>query len=132
MKRFFQAIKKKKHKRQVGVLWLFLIVLELFCPVLCDEPSFAARQNSPASVVQNFSETNDARTDKESASISNYDEADEQPLCNDECLCHATAVPNASIAALKESSFSGERIVFSTPSLYTNSLSPPHQPPKIS
>ncbi len=134
MKRFFQTIKKKKHKRQFCVLWLFLIVLELFCPVLCDEPAaLAAQQNSPAQIVQNFSEPDDATAaGKESTSISDYDQGDEQPLCNDECLCHAVAVPNASIASLKESSFSGERIIFSTPGFYTNSLSPPHQPPKIS
>ena len=134
MKRFFQIIKKKKHKRRAGALWLFLIVLELFCPVLCDEPAaFAAQQNSPASIVQNFSEPDEATAaGKESTSISDYDQGDEQPLCNDECLCHAVAVPNASIASLKESSFSGERIIFSTPGFYTNSLSPPHQPPKIS
>jgi hypothetical protein len=132
MKRFFQIIKKKKHKRQFGALWLFLIVLELFCPVLCDEPAFtAAKKNSPTSSVQILSETNHTDGSK-LTSVSDYGEADEHPLCNDECLCHATAVPNASIASLKELSFSGERIVFSTPGFYTNSLSPPHQPPKIS
>jgi hypothetical protein len=132
MKRFFQTIKKKKHKRLVGVLWLSLIALELFCPVLCDEPSFvAAQQKSPASIVQTFSETNDV-DGNELTSASDYGEADEQALCNDECLCHATALPGLSFASLKEPSFRGERIAFSTAGFYTNSLSPPHQPPKIS
>lgn len=131
MKRFFQTIKKKKHKRRFGALWLFLIALELFCPVLCDEPAFAAQQNSPTSSIQILSET-DHIDGSELTSASDYEEAGDQPLCNDECLCHATAVPNASIALLKELSFSGEQIVFSTPVFYTNSLSPPHQPPKIS
>lgn len=131
MKRFFQIIKKKKHKRRLGVVWLFLIVIELFCPVLCDEPAFAAAQHaSQISIAQNFSETDD--TGNEIASASDYEEADEQSLCDDECLCHVTAVPSVAIASLKELNFRGERIIFSTPGIYTNSLSPPHQPPKIS
>ena len=131
MKRFFQIIKKKKHKRRLSVLWVFLIALELFCPVFCDEPAFAAEQKSPLSFVQTVSE-NDTMTNEESATISGYQATQDEGICTDECLCHATAIPGISFPLPEKSFFRSEPIAFLIAAPYTNSLSPPHLPPKIS
>lgn len=131
MKRFFQTIKKRKHKRQFSVLWVFLIAIELFCPVFCDEPAFAAEQKSPPSFVQTVSE-NDTVTNEESATISGYQAAQEEEICTDECLCHATAIPGVSFPSQEKSFYRGEPIAFLITAPYTNSLSPPHLPPKTS
>lgn len=126
MKRLFQIIKKKKHKRLLSAMWVFLIATELFCPVFCDEPVFAAQQNSPSLIAQSLSEH------EESAAISDSQSTQEEKVCNDECLCHATPIISIAFLAPEKTFFSGERIAFSTSSPYFNSLSPPHQPPKIS
>lgn len=133
MKRFFQTIKKKKHKRLFGVLWLFLIVMELFCPVLCDEPAFAAETlTARTSISVNSSEANDEAENK-SISVSDSQAQDEQhTACNDECLCHATAIPNAVASTFRELVTTGEQIAFSSANPVFGSFSPPHRPPKIS
>lgn len=131
MKRFFQIIKKRKHKRRFGVLLMFLIAVELFCPVFCDEPAFAAERKAPSSFVQTVSE-NAAVTNEESAVISGYQTTEGEEICTDECLCHATAIPAVSIPLPEKSFFRGAPIAFLITAPYTNSLSPPHQPPKIS
>lgn len=131
MKRFFQIIKKKKHKRQLSVLWVFLILVELFCPVFCDEPAFAARQSSPSSIVQTASQS-DSITNEKSVVILDYQATQDEKNCDDECLCHATAILGISFSSPEKSFFSKDRIAFLTSTPYTNSLSPPHQPPKIS
>lgn len=126
MKSFSQVVNKKKHKRQFVVLWMFLIALELFCPVFCDEPTFAAQPDSPVSIVQILSEND------ESAAISDYQAAEDEKICNDECLCHATPIVGMACSVPEKSFFRNERIAFLTSNPYTNSLSPPHRPPKIS
>jgi hypothetical protein len=126
MKRFFQIIKKKKHKRIFSVMWVFLIAIELFCPVFCDEPAYAAQQNSPISIVQSLSENED------SAAISDYQSTQEEKVCNDECLCHATAIIGIGFSTPEKSFFRSERIAFLTSNPYTNSLPPPYHPPKNS
>jgi len=131
MKRFFQIIKKKKHKRQLSVLWVFLILVELFCPVFCDEPAFATRQSSPSSIVQTASQS-DSVTNEKSVTILDYQATQDEKNCDDECLCHATAILGISFSSPEKSFFSKDRIAFLTSTPYTNSLSPPHQPPKIS
>ena len=110
----------------MSVLWLSLILVELFCPVFCDEPAFAARQNPPASVVQNLSE------DKKPPTISYYQSTEEEKVCNDECLCHAAAIPSLNIATLKELPSLRETIALRYGKPLFNSLPPPFQPPKNS
>lgn len=125
MKRFFQIIKKKKHKRFVIVLWAFLIAIELLCPLFCDVPAFAAGQNSPPSIVQNRSEN------KEFKIISDFQSTQDENFCNDECLCHGMAILGIGFITPEKKFFRSERIAFLTFNPYTNSLSPPHHPPKI-
>jgi hypothetical protein len=133
MKGFFQTIKNKKNKRLLGVLWLFLIVMELFCPVLCDEPTFAVEAfNARTSITVNSSEATDEAENK-SISVSDQQTQNEQrTVCNDECLCHATAIPNTNISTLKQLVANSEQIAFSSANPVFGSLSPPHRPPKIS
>lgn len=131
MKRFFQVIKKKKHKRRFAVLCLFLIALELFCPLLGDEPTLAfQQQNAPTSLVRN-SDDDDSKENYVSASDSEA-QNNQQTVCTDECFCHATALPNACIPPLKEPFVRQETVAFNFGEPVTNSLPPPYHPPKIS
>lgn len=126
MKRFFQIIKKKKHLRLLSVMWVFLVMIEMLCPIFCAEPAFAAQQNSPASIVQSLSENEKA------AATSDYHSSHDHKACSDECLCQGTAIVGIGFSTPEKTFFRSERIAFLTSNPYTNSLSPPHQPPKIS
>ncbi|HRH45082.1 MAG TPA: hypothetical protein PKY82_25820, partial [Pyrinomonadaceae bacterium] len=59
MKNFSQIIKSKKNKRCLTIFWLFLVLLELFCPMLDDEIILANESNSPPAIERNVSETGD-------------------------------------------------------------------------
>ena len=134
MKRFFQVIKKKKHKRRFAALCLFLISLELFCPVLSDEKislAAALQVDSPTtSSVVKFDD--DESTEKSVTTSDSQAPENHQTNCNDECFCHATALPNAAIPPLKEPFVRQETVAFNFGEPLTNSLPPPYHPPKLS
>lgn len=133
MQKVLRIIRKKRNLRRLSALWLCLVMLELFCPVFCDEPSFAAQINSPkaeaTSTVKDSSES--SRT-----SISGCDHQNsgshEQTVCNDECLCHAVAMTGFAAADLKDPSSESARIALRYGNPVFNSLPPPFQPPKNS
>lgn len=134
MKSFYAVIKKKRNLRRLSAVWLFLLAVELLCPVFCDETVNAAEINSPQSAtVSSISYESNVNTDD--ASISSYDQTGDnhgQTVCNDECLCHATAIPGIDITAFKPIMVSSERIAFQYGEPLFNSLPPPFQPPKQS
>lgn len=132
MGRLSRSIRKKKHRRHLGLLWLFLVALELFCPVVCDEPAFAAAKEEPVRTSVQIAYTAKPMEHVEAGSISDGQASDDQPLCTDECLCHAVSIPSLSSTTTKESSFRGERIVTLSSGDYSNSLSPPYLPPQYS
>ena len=71
MKRFFQVIKKKKHKRRFAALCLFLIALELFCPVLSDEKiSLAAARQADSPITSSVIKFADDESTEKSATAS--------------------------------------------------------------
>lgn len=132
MQKVFPFIKKKRNLRRLSAIWLCLVLIELFCPVFCDEPTFAAT-NSPQTTV-NYSISSDEENIS-CASISGSDHqnsSEEKTVCNDECLCHATAVPVLNVISLKESIAHEERIAFGYGEPVFNSLPPPYLPPKNS
>ena len=132
MKRFFQIVKKKKNKRRLSVVFLFLVTIELFCPVFCDKPSFAAESISPQpkSTVSMQQEA-EARETSASANDDQHRNG-EQTVCNDECLCHATAMPSAGITTPKRFYFRHEPVGFYFTDPVLSSLPPPDLPPKLS
>ena len=132
MLKIFRIIKRKRNLRRLSAVWLFLVVIELFCPVICDEPTFAAAFNtSQTTLISSIDETNK----NSQTSLSDYNSqtsGEEGTLCNDECLCHAMAVLSQSIVNIKESTIHNETIAFSYGEPVFNSLPPPFQPPKNS
>lgn len=132
MKRFFQIIKKKKHKRRFSAFCLFLIVIELLCPVFCDEPTFAAAQTSPATLERSFIESDKGSNEKSFSAAERRTPENQQTVCNDECFCHATAVLNLIIPPKEPAFFHSEQIAFHFGEPVYNSLPPPYHPPKLS
>lgn len=132
MQRIFRAVKKKRNLRRLGAMWLFLIVLELFCPVFCEMQTFAAEPKFP-SPEKTFSVDRENDSTENFVSACNHQNSHhEQITCNDECLCHATAIPNLGIIAHKESVVRSEPIAFNFGEPIFNSLPPPYHPPKLS
>lgn len=133
MQKVFRFIKKKRNLRRLSVAWLFLLMIELFCPVFCDEPSFAAKLNSPKSqqtvLIKSQNKSNETSISTcEHQNSGNHDET----VCNDECLCHATAIPSINGIDLKQTVVCAESIAFYYGKPLFNSLPPPFQPPKKS
>jgi hypothetical protein len=139
MQKILRSIRKKGNLRRLSVLCLALIVLELFCPALCDEPAFAAElgaaKSSQATIsIDDSGKSPDRRSDVFMTGCDHQGSGDhEKSVCNDECLCHSTAIPSSVGITIKEESvLQGERIAFRYGEPLFNSLPPPFQPPKNS
>lgn len=132
MQKVFRIIKRKRNLRRLSAVWLALVIIELFCPVICDEPTFAASLDTPqTSVNRSIEETKDnSQTFITGCDRQNSDE--EGNYCNDECLCHAMVVMSLNIVNLKDSFITDERIDFGYGEPVFNSLPPPYLPPKNS
>lgn len=124
---------KRNHLwlRRFAFLWIFLIALEIACPILeCRNP--VDFRLSTATVTSNFltpnsSESISQNTNDEQTTINIEKSASDH--CSDECLCHITAIPG---------------LVFDFPRVYNKYIvsittfkgeptlanSPPFEPPK--
>ncbi|MCY7374668.1 MAG: hypothetical protein LH472_01690 [Pyrinomonadaceae bacterium] len=107
-------------------------MIELFCPVFCDEPTFAAEQSSPPTLERNFAEGSNNQTEESISASRQLAQNNQQTICNDECFCHATAIPNLIIPPKEPALFNSERISFRFGEPVYNSLPPPYHPPKLS
>jgi len=133
MKKFFRFVKKKRNLRRMSVVWLFLLTIELFCPAFCDEPNFAAELNSQQSQIAASIEGKEKSPKTSvSADILQSSGNNNETVCNDECLCHSTAIPSINGIIPKNSVVSVESIPFRYGKPVFNSLPPPFQPPKNS
>ncbi len=133
MQRFYKIIKRKRNLRRFAALWLFLLVIELFCPAFGDAESIIAAEFNFSQ--PHFATLVEAKGKSSESSISacdGHDQNHEKVPCNDECLCHATAIPSVNIVTLKQTAFrDGERPFRYGDPLF-NSLPLPFQPPKRS
>ena len=132
MKSIFKTIKKKGSLRRLSVLWLFLIAIEFLCPVFCDGQTSAAEIDGTQSRTIVSVERKDISAETYISTCSHQDRNHEQTSCNDECLCHATAIPNLGIITHKESTVHSEPIAFNFTGPILGSLPPPDLPPKLS
>jgi len=129
---FFYLKRNHLWLRRFAFLWLFLIAIELACPIL-ECPNFEDFNSAATTATTNFYESNSAK------SILQKNSDDEQLVtvkgntapedCNDECLCHVTAI----VGIVFE--FPGDYPEYSfVKNIYTNeptvTISPPSQPPK--
>ncbi len=133
----FNKIKKKKNKRQLSALWLSLIIIELFCPILCDEDSSAvAIGQTTAKEINRVQFVDEASTSfkAQTAFAASDRSAQEQQkqICHDECLCHVTAVTEIPFSIRKPSLPQSDRIISRFKEPVLSSLPPPDTPPNIS
>jgi hypothetical protein len=132
MHKVYRIIRRKRNLRRLAVLWVFLLVIELFCPVLGDEQAFAAEIPTPKTRITTAVDKSDESSQTSLDVCREQDRHHEQTSCNDECLCHATAIPSINIISFNETVSRNESIPFRYGNPVFNSLPPPFQPPKNS
>lgn len=130
MRGILKVVRRKIVRKRVVVLWLGLVAIELFCPALCEIGTNAAPPGGSTTSVTIVRDVYEGPK----TSVSNCEnEGDHQPVgdCNDECLCHAVAIP--SIAGdVTSSSIERTSIPLKNGFPIFNSLPPPYLPPKFS
>jgi hypothetical protein len=107
------------------------VILELFCPVICEQPNSATLINSAnTGIIASL----ESKSDFDETSISTLEQSTDNSKQNncDECLCHANPIISFNFVNLKDSFDKDEQIAFSYGELVINSLPPPFQPPKNS
>ena len=131
MQGILKLIRRKIVKKRVAVLWLGLVAIELFCPALCEIGTNAAPP--PSQLTASVAIAIDGR-DESGTAISNCDNDGEHETpgdCNDECLCHAVAIPSVA-SDVTSSSIERTTIPLKNGFSIFNSLPPPYLPPKFS
>ena len=131
MQRIFRTIKKKKNLRKMSAVWLFLVLVEILCPVFGNQNVSAAPLNLKQEINYSQSDRNDSRGTSISASSMREDKG-APIICNDECLCHVTALIAFTDFDVKKVSFNTERLPFLVSSFAYSTLPPPYLPPKNS
>lgn len=136
MEHILRITKRKRNLQRLSVLWIALVMIELLCPVLSDEHHSAAaaeltRSDAAVSVsaVTGSEISNEVNSVSADNQIKNYHSS---TVCNDECLCHATAIPNLIIPTVKQPRCYSERMGFLFVNPVYSSLPPPFHPPKLS
>jgi hypothetical protein len=137
MQSIFRLIKRKKNRRRFCAVWILLIAIELLCPAFSHERAFAAAAPDSARRKTIVSETAVAQDDEALQSFLLTDDrqnhgGQQQSVCNDECLCHASAIQHLAVPNIEPLSLPGERIASLSGRLVYNSLPPPYIPPKRS
>jgi len=134
MQKVFRIIKRRRNLRRLSVVWLFLLTIELFCPAFCDDSDFRTENYPPKSQITASIESEKAESSETSVSIcDNQNSGDHnKTVCNDECLCHAVAIPSLNTVDLKNSVVHSEKIAVHLSQPIFNSLPPPFLPPKNS
>lgn len=131
MKDMLKFIRRRIIRKRLAVLWVGLVAIELFCPALCEiGPTGAPLPGqSVASAATLADKSEEGRT-----SISNCEnDGDQEPVgdCNDECLCHAVAIPSI-VGDVASSPIDRTSIPLKNGFPIFNSLPPPYIPPKFS
>lgn len=127
----FHSLRKRTAKRRFVALWFCLVTIELFCPALCGEQTYAATSDFSQAEINFSTET---KSDTSEASLSTCNDQgghDQSTVCNDECLCHATAIPVVGIG-MTGAGVRSDRIALLFAEGIFSSLPPPYLPPKFS
>lgn len=131
MRGILKIVRRKIVRKRVVVLWLGLVAIELFCPALCEIGTNAAAL--PGQSVVSAAASAD-RSEEGRTAISNCEnDGDHEPMgdCNDECLCHAVAIPSI-VGDVASSLTYRTSIPLKNDFPVFNSLPPPYIPPKFS
>lgn len=120
------------YKRRFVALWLCLVGMELFCPVFCDTPAYLTAVS--ASPVTEISSSFQVSPDNSETSVDTADlgrGVGKSTVCNDECICHATAIPSVAVG-MKSGATRSDRLASVYRDGVANSQTPPYLPPKVS
>lgn len=130
MQKVYRLIKKKRNLHRLAGVWLLLLAFELFCPIFCEDSTFATKLKPPSSPpkIESLEQKKNATDSLIAADFPTQD----QRVCNDECLCHATAIPSFNLITIKHSVKLSEQTTLCYGTPVFNSLPPPYHPPKIS
>lgn len=145
---FLHRLKSKHHPllfRRMAFLWVFLIFLEIACPIfecqifaadLSDNNSNVSSREvltnaSPLTAVaaKEVSESQKTSITTEKQSVTDHGSQPED--CNDECLCHVTPIQGLSFVVPKDClrpTVSPVKSKFQP----SSDLPPPYQPPQFS
>lgn len=129
---FFHLKRNHLWLRRFAFLWLFLIALEISCPILeCQDLEDFSSPEIFASV--NFVQSNPSESVSKNLtnddSISAVNESSPFEHCGDECLCHVTAILGLNFE-LPKINIEYSQLLISYDKQPIVSLSPPIQPPK--
>lgn len=116
----------------MSALWLFLVIIELLCPVIGPEQIAAAGHHSPAAEIKVSNQSKENSADAKFSVSASQEQHSQQVVCNDECLCHAAAIPGIPFAMEKSTFSRSEQTAFFAANPIFNSLPPPFLPPKNS
>ena len=99
MKGILKLVRRKIVRKRVAVLWLGLVAIELFCPALCETGTNAA--TPPSRSTASTSIVIDGQDELRTAISGCENDGDHEPVgdCDDECLCHAVAIPSTATEA---------------------------------
>lgn len=132
----FNLKRNRLWLRRFAFVWMFLIVFEIACPILeCrDSNELLSDSGMNVSSCREIKDSVDADSSALLAGSGDLKEAthlESSPAshCTDECLCHATSVPNLAFnfpATHVKTRYSALR----SKDAPTLSLPPPFQPPK--
>lgn len=132
MQKLYKIIKRKNNRRRIGAVWVFLLLIELVCPVFGHEAAEDVELESSRAVIV-YSTESTAKSSNDLPSMTACDEQHGNKIfCLDECLCHSTAIPSANSINIKESVSAVARIPHHYENTVFNFLPPPFQPPKNS
>lgn len=126
----FHSLRKRAVKRRFVALWFCLVAIELFCPALCEQ-TFAETSNFSQAELNISTKTKSGTSETSLSSCDDQGEHGQSVVCNDECLCHAIAIPSVAIR-MDPLSVQRERIAVRFHETAFNSLPPPYLPPKVS
>lgn len=131
MNGIFRSLRRRVVKKRFVAFWISLVAIELLCPVFCDEPAAVAAnlRSSDTAVVSEFRESSDPEVASIEPSAGRTD--DGSAYCNDECLCHAAAIPCV-VTGTEPSAFRAEAMTIGYANAFSSSLPPPYLPPKFS
>lgn len=125
---FLQSLRRRTIKRRFVAFWICFVAIELMCPVLCTKQVYAAE--NPAEIISYVEERSE--TVDSVLSIGDLRSSDDETAgCNDECLCHATALPSV-VSDVNCDTNRKDTLSVSFVSPICSSLPPPYLPPKFS
>ena len=130
MLRLHSYIRRKRILRRIAAVSLFLIAIELLCPALCGDRTFAEIADPGHTISHSKTDNRETITTK-FVTPSGDREDGSGPFCNDECLCHAVAIPTF-LHHLETATVRRDRSAVSYTHAIFSSPSPPYIPPKFS